>query len=591
LRFFLPPQASFERPPGSRQEEENIEVLTHDVAIVGSGLAGMRAAIEAARISKGKLSIAIFSKTHAMRSHSVAAEGGTAAVLYPDEGDSFDSHIWDTVKGSDFLADQDAVERFVKAAPAELVQLDHWGMPWSRREDGKIAQRPFGGHEYNRATYAADKVGFLEMETLYSVLQSYDCIKIYHEWYVTAVVKTGDIFKGFMAVNLATGDLVAVKAKAGIIATGGAGRMYGFTTNGHSSTADGHLIAYRAGIPLKDMEFIQFHPTGLVPTGILITEASRGEGGYLINNKGERFMQKYAPQKMELAPRDLVSRSEMTEIIEGRGFEFRGMKSMNLDLRHLGREKILEKLPQIREVTMKFIGVDPIEQPIPIRPVAHFAMGGVHTNIDGQTPIKGLWAAGEVACVSINGANRLGSNSTTTCLVFGAITGGMAANYCASSSSDGFPIDEAKKEESRIFNGLLRGSGTENPYTIRKNLQAIMDEHAYVFRTAQGLTHAVKAVQELKRRAYKNVVDKSKEYNTNLLHVFELEALLEVAEATLVGGLARTESRGAHSRTDFPKRDDVNWLKHTLAYRTEGAPRLDYIPVVITRHKPQERKY
>ena len=566
-------------------------MLTHDLVIVGSGLAGMRAAIEAARVTKGRLSIAILTKTHAMRSHSVAAEGGTAAVLYPDEGDSYDSHIFDTVKGSDFLADQDAVERFVKAAPTELIQMDHWGMPWSRREDGKIAQRPFGGHEYNRATYAADKVGFLLMETLYSVLQSHDCVKIYHEWYVTSIVRAGDMFKGFMAMNLATGDLVAIKAKAGIIATGGAGRMYGFTTNGHSSTADGHLIAYRAGIPLKDMEFIQFHPTGLVPTGILITEASRGEGGYLVNDKGERFMQKYAPQKMELAPRDLVSRSEMTEINEGRGFDFRGMKCINLDLRHLGREKILEKLPQIREVTMKFIGVDPIEQPIPIRPVAHFTMGGVHTNIDGATPLKGLWAAGEVACISINGANRLGSNSTTTCLVYGAITGAQAANYCASAGSEGFPVEEAKKEESRVFNGVLRGSGTENPYEIRRQLQAIMDKDSYVFRNAEGLTRAVKGVQELKRKAFRNVVDKSKEYNTNLLHVFELEAMLDVAEAAVVGGLARTESRGAHSRTDFPKRDDVNWLKHTLAYRTEAAPRLDYMPVVITHHKPQERKY
>ena len=551
----------------------------------------MRAAIEAARASKGKLDIAIFTKTHAMRSHSVAAEGGTAAVLYPDEGDSFESHMWDTVKGSDFLADQDAVERFVKLAPTELIRLDHWGMPWSRREDGKIAQRPFGGHEYNRATFAADKVGFLEMQTLYSVLQKYDCVRIYHEWYVTSIIKEDDTFRGFTAVELATGNFVAIKAKAGIIATGGAGRMYGFTTNGHSSTADGHEIAYRAGIPLKDMEFIQFHPTGLVPTGILITEASRGEGGYLINNKGERFMQKYAPAKMELGPRDMVSRSEMTEINEGRGFDFRGMGCIHLDLRHLGRERILEKLPQIREVTMKFVGIDPIDEPIPIRPVAHFAMGGIHTNIDGATPLKGLWAAGEVACVSVNGANRLGSNSTTTCLVWGGITGGLAASYCASVKGDGFPMDAAKKEERRIFDWVLHGSGGENPYTVRRELQSIMDERAYVFRSGDGLTKAVKAVKELKRKAFRNVADKAKEYNTNLLHVFELEAMLDVAEAALVGGLARTESRGAHTRLDFPKRDDMNWLKHTLAYRTEDGPRLDYVPVTITKYQPTERKY
>jgi len=551
----------------------------------------MRAAVEAARVSKGRLDVAIFTKTHAMRSHSVAAEGGTAAVLYPDEGDSYDSHIFDTIKGSDFLADQDAVERFVKLAPGELLQLDHWGMPWSRREDGKIAQRPFGGHEYNRATYAADKVGFLEMQTLYSVLQKYDSIKIYHEWYVTSIVKDGNTFRGFTAVNLATGELAAIKARAGIIATGGAGRMYAFTTNGHSSTADGHFIAYRAGIPLKDMEFIQFHPTGLVPTGILITEASRGEGGYLINSKGERFMSKYAPTKMELGPRDLVSRSEMTEINEGRGFEFRDMKCIHLDLRHLGREKILEKLPQIREVTVKFIGVDPIDQPIPIRPVAHFTMGGIHTNGDGATPLKGLWAAGEAACISINGANRLGSNSTTTCLVYGAITGAEAARYCASAGGNGFPADSVRMEESRLFGELLRGSGSENPYAVRRELQVLMDANMYVFRSGEGLKTAVRTIQALKKRAYKNVVDKSKEYNTNLLHVFELEAMLEVAEAAIVGAYARTESRGAHTRTDFPKRDDVNWLKHTLAYRTTDMPRLDYMPVTITRHKPQERKY
>ncbi len=551
----------------------------------------MRAAIEAARVSQEKLDIAIFTKTHAMRSHSVAAEGGSAAVLYPDEGDSYESHVWDTVKGSDFLADQDAVERFVRLAPGELIQLDHWGMPWSRREDGKIAQRPFGGHEYNRATYAADKVGFLEMQTLYSVLQRYDCIKIYHEWYTTGIIRDGNLFKGLTAMDLTTGDFVVVKAKAGIIATGGAGRMFGFTTNGHSSTADGHFMAYRAGIPLKDMEFIQFHPTGLVPTGILITEASRGEGGYLINNKGERFMSKYAPQKMELGPRDLVSRSEMTEINEGRGFEFRGMKCMHLDLRHLGREKILEKLPQIREVTMKFVGIDPVEEPIPIRPVAHFTMGGIHCNIDGATPIKGLWAAGEVACISINGANRLGSNSTTTCLVYGAITGEFAAKYCMTSGVGGFPVKAAKDEETRVFNELLRGSGTENPYEVRRELQAIMDERAYVFRNGEDLNKAIKAVQDLKKKAYKNVVDKSREYNTNLLHVLELEAMIEVAEAALVGGLARTESRGAHTRTDFPKRDDVNWLKHTLAYRTKTVPKLEYMPVIITKHKPVERKY
>jgi succinate dehydrogenase / fumarate reductase flavoprotein subunit len=567
--------------------------IEHDIVVIGSGLAGLRAALEAERVSRGRLDVGIVTKTQAMRSHSVAAEGGTAAVMYPDEGDSFDSHIWDTVKGSDFLADQDAVEEFVRSAPGELRLLERWGMPWSRRPDGRIAQRPFGGHDFPRATFAADKVGFLEMQTLYGAVQGFPNIHVHHEWFATSILREGDRFAGITAIEVKTGNLVVVRAKAGILATGGGGRMYGFTTNGHHSTADGLYMAYRAGLSLKDLEFIQFHPTGLAPSGILITEASRGEGGYLVNKEGERFMKRYAEKKMELAPRDVVSRSEMTEINQGRGvLGPGGMQCVNLDLRHLGKEKILERLPQIREVTMKFVGIDPVDDPIPIRPVAHFTMGGVHTDIKGATELKGFWAAGEAGCVSIHGANRLGSNSTAICLVYGRITGAEAAYYAAKWQGDGVPEDQILREERRLFDETLNGTGDVSPYEIRDRLQEIMDRDAYVFRSGEGLARAVREIRALKEATYRKVGDKEREYNTNFLHVLELDSLLNAAELVVTGGLARQESRGAHTRLDFPKRDDANWLKHTLARRgPDGRPQLSYLPVTITKHQPVERKY
>jgi len=569
-----------------------MERLEHDIVVIGSGLAGLRAALEASRVSHGRLDIGVVTKVQAMRSHSVGAEGGTAAVLYPDEGDSFESHIWDTVKGSDFLADQDAVELFVRTAPEELRLLERWGMPWSRRPDGRIAQRPFGGHEFPRATFAADKVGFLEMQTLYGALQAFPNVTFHHEWFATSILSEDHTFHGITGIDLKSGNFVVVRAKAGILATGGAGRIFGFTTHGHHSTADGLFMAYRAGLGLKDMEFIQFHPTGLVPNGILITEAARGEGGYLVNRDGERFMKRYAPTKMELAPRDVVSRSEMTEINEGRGIEGpNGIRCVAVDLRHLGKEKILERLPQIREVAMKFVGVDPVEDLIPIKPAAHFTMGGVHTDVRGATEMKGLWAAGEAACVSVHGANRLGANSTAICLVYGRFAGAEAAMYVKNWQGDGFPKDQLAAEETRIYDETLRGSGSVNPYDIRDRLQETMDAHAYVFRSGEGLSTALRTVRQLKGEAYRNVADKLKEYNTNLLHVLELDSLLNAAEIVLVGALARLESRGAHTRLDYPKRDDANWLKHTLAYRTEVGPRLSYVPVTITKHQPVERKY
>ncbi len=569
------------------------EALSYDVIVVGSGIAGLRAAIEAARVSKGSCSIAVLTKVQAMRSHSVSAEGGTAAVLYPDKGDTLESHIYDTVKGSDFLADQDAVEFFVKAMPAEIYLLEHWGMPWSRTEDGRIAQRNFGGYSYPRATFAADRVGFFEMQTLYDTTRRYDNIHFYQEWYVTSLIVDHGSFRGVTAIDLKTGELSAFSAKAGIIATGGAGRLYRFATYGYSSTPDGLSLAYRAGAPLMDMEFVQFHPTGLIPSGVLITEGARGDGAVLINNNGERFMKKYAPEKLDLASRDVVSRAMITEMREGRGLKdpVSGMEHLLLDLRHLGAEKIKERLSAIREIAIKFKGIDPIDQPLPVRPVCHYMMGGIRTNIKAQTTIAGLWAAGEAACVSINGANRLGANSTAECLVFGAQAGAEAAQFAARETSHELDQQSVRSEEKTLFDEVLHGSGSENPYDVHTAVQTLMEKYAYVYRTGQSLEEGLRELRALHKKSYRHVEDQSKEYNTNFINVLELEAMFEVAEIVLAGGLARTESRGAHSRIDYPKRDDTNWLKHTLAYYGPDGPKLDYAPVTITRYTPAERHY
>jgi succinate dehydrogenase / fumarate reductase flavoprotein subunit len=569
------------------------ETLNFDIVIVGSGIAGLRAAIEAARVSKGKCSIAVLTKVQAMRSHSVSAEGGTAAVLYPDKGDTLESHIYDTVKGSDFLADQDAVEFFVNAMPVEIYLLEHWGMPWSRTDDGRIAQRNFGGYSYPRATFAADRVGFFEMQTLYDTTLKFDNIQFFQEWYVTSLIVDHGSFRGVTAIDLKTGAYHAFSAKAGIIATGGAGRLYRFATYGYSSTPDGLSLAYHAGAPIMDMEFVQFHPTGLIPSGVLITEGARGDGAVLLNSKGERFMTKYAPEKMDLASRDVVSRAMITEMQEGRGFkdEASGMEHLLLDLRHLGAEKIKERLSAIREIAIKFKGIDPIGEPLPVRPVCHYTMGGIKTNAKAQTSISGLWAAGEAACVSINGANRLGANSTAECLVFGAQAGAGAAEQARRQAAHNFEQATILAEEKRLFDEILHGSGTENPYEVHNQVQRIMDEHAYVYRTGEGLEEGLRKLRELHKKTYKHVDDQANEYNTNFINILELEAMFEVAEIVMVGGLARTESRGAHSRTDYPKRDDNNWLKHTLAYYEPEGPRLDYAPVTITKYQPAERHY
>jgi len=568
-----------------------MEVVEHDIVIVGAGLAGLRAAISSAEMSKD-VSIALISKTYPIRCHSVCAEGGTAAVLREDEGDSFDLHAWDTVKGSDFLADQDAVEFFVRECPKEILRLDNWGCPWSRREDGKIAQRAFGGMSFNRTVFAADRTGLHEVHTLYERSLMYPNIKRYDEYFITNLFIDDSKVKGVSALDLKTGDLVFFNAKAVILATGGAGRLYGFTTYSHQVTGDGLAIAYRAGVPLKDMEFVQFHPTGLIPSGILMTEACRGEGGYLINRDGERFMRRYAPEKMELAPRDVVSRSMWKEIIEGRGFDSIYGPYIALDLTHLGEERIEERLPLIREAAKKFAGIDPVEEPIPVKPVAHYTMGGVHTNMHTETPVRGLFAAGEVAAVSIHGSNRLGSNSTAECLVFGKVAGEKAVEYAMKSDCLKISKSEMISEEKRVFDEFLGKNGDENPYEIKKELNRVMDECFWIFRNGNEMAEGIRRIKELKER-YKNVeiVDKSKGFNTDLVQAMEIGFMLDLAEVVAVGAYARTESRGAHYRLDYPERDDERWLKHTLAYYTPDGPRLDYIPVTITRWKPVERKY
>ncbi len=567
---------------------------SHDVVILGTGLAGLRAALEVSRVLGSDVSIGLVSKVQLMRAHSVCAEGGTGAVLQPDQGDSLELHAWDTVKGSDFLADQDVVARFVEKAPEAIYQLDRWGLPWSRTPDGRIQQRPFGGHSFPRATMAADKTGFFEMQTLYDTLQQYDNFTRYDEVFVTSIVTEGGEFNALTAIDMATGEFLKIRGKALLIAAGGAGSLYGYTTYSNTVSGDGLAMAYRAGIALEDMEFVQFHPTGLVPTGVLITEGCRGEGGYLTNRDGERFLSSYAPEKMELAPRDVISRSMMTELEAGRGFDGAdGLDYLHLDLMHLGDDRIKWRLPLIRELCIRFAGIDPVEQSIPVRPAAHYSMGGVETDIDGLTNVVGVWAAGEAACVSLHGANRLGTNSTAECLVWGEICGAEIARFLESQPSlPDLANDKVREEESRVFGDMLDRNGAECPYALRRELRAIMDTHMSVYRSGESMEQGLGKVRMLRTRfSHIGVKDKRRIYNSDLINALELENLLDLAEVAITSALAREESRGAHSRTDFPVRDDENWLRHTLARRTPTGPELHYKPVAITHWEPVERTY
>lgn len=573
------------------------EIHTHDVLVLGTGLAGLRAAVEIARRSKDSIDMALVSKVQLMRAHSVCAEGGTAAVLREEEGDSFDLHAWDTVKGSDFLADQDVVDTFVRRMPDEIRQLDHWGVPWSRREDGRIDQRPFGGHSYPRATLAADKTGFFEMQGLYDTLLRHTNFRRYEEVFATSFIMQDGNFVAMTAIDLPSGKFIVIRAKTLLIASGGLGTLYGFTTYSQTVSGDGQAMAYKAGMTLEDLEFIQFHPTGLVPSGILMTEGCRGEGGYLRDKNGDRFMERYAPGMMEVAPRDIVARAEQTEILEGRGAESPdGGYHMFLDLTHLGADKINKKLPLIRELCMKFLGLDPIIEQIPIRPVAHYSMGGIETDIKGKLiDHSNVWAAGEVACVSLHGANRLGSNSTAECLVWGGITGEEISTMLLDGKATLHDLDESKvkAEGERIF-GQIRGmDGPENPYQIRLELRDLMGDHMGVFRTGDSMKEGLAKLNKLQER-FKNIgiKDRGMQYNTNLMNVLEIDNLLTLAEGAILAGIAREESRGGHARDDFKTRDDDKFLKHTLITRGEdGKPKLDYKGVDISKWKPVERKY
>ena len=570
-----------------------VEIFDYDLVIVGSGLAGLRAAIEAAKVGKGKLRIAIIAKNQLMRPHSISAEGGSAAVLYMDEGDSFDLHAYDTIKGSDYLADQDAVEFFVRQCPVDILELEHWGIPWARREDGRIAQRPFGGHSYPRATFAADRTGFYEVHTLYDTMLKYGNIDKFHEQFVYDFLIDNNTFRGVLAFDIPTGEIRIFKARAAIIATGGLGRLYGYTTYSHLVTGDGLAIALRRGLRMKDLEFVQFHPTGLVPSGILITEGVRGDGGILRNAKGERFMEKYAPTKKDLAPRDIISRSMMTEILEGRGYKGPdGLDYLLLDFSPIGDEKIKEKLSQVREIGIHYVGLDPLKSPLPVRPSAHYTMGGIDITTTGYTGVTGLWAAGEAGCISIHGSNRLGSNSTSECVVFGKQAGGDSAKWLLSNDKQVNLSEGDRAYAENFIADAYKDKGDNDPYDIKRELWKTMDRDAYVFRNEKDLTEGLKIVRGLIERSGKiTIAEKGNVYNQNLIASLEMKNLVELAEVVIYGALQRKESRGSHFRTDFPKRDDDNYLKHTIIQKVGGELKLSYKPVTLTKWKPEARVY
>ncbi|RYU13883.1 fumarate reductase (quinol) flavoprotein subunit [Nocardioides iriomotensis] len=574
---------------------------THDVLLVGGGGAGLRAAIAIAETDP-RLDVAVVSKVYPMRSHTVSAEGGAAGVIA--EGDSLDEHAYDTVSGSDWLGDQDAIEAFVEEAPRELLQLEHWGCPWSRQPDGHVAVRAFGGMKRMRTWFAADKTGFHMLHALFQTSLKYDRLTRYDEGFVTRLLVDDGRVHGVVAVELTTGKIHSIGAKAVILCTGGCGKVFPFTTNANINTGDGMALAYRAGAPLKDMEFVQYHPTGLPFTGILITEAARAEGGWLLNGDGYRYLQDYdlgtpSPtpvlRSMELGPRDRLSQAFVHEVEKGRTSHSPYGPIVHLDLRHLGEKLIEAKLPFVRELCLKYERIDPVHELIPVRPVVHYMMGGVHTDLHGATPVAGLYAAGETACVSINGANRLGSNSLPECLVFGARAGRAAATYAtgarpAPSSVHAQAADEVRRLEREL---LGHRAGTERVSRIRDEMQATMEESAGIYRAAPAMKKGVDTLAELQQRmAGVGVADTSRSFNTELVAALELANMLDVAECILRSGLEREESRGAHQRTDFPARDDERFLVHQLVHRgPDGSPRVGTVPVTITRWPPGERVY
>jgi fumarate reductase flavoprotein subunit len=578
-----------------------MDITYHDVLLLGGGGAGLRAAIAVSETNP-QLSVAVVSKVYPMRSHTVSAEGGAAGVIKAD--DALDDHCYDTISGGDWLCDQDAVEMFVKEAPQELLRLEHWGCPWSRDADGHISVRAFGGMKRERTWFAADKTGFHLLHTLFQTTLKYRAVTRYDECFVTKLLVDEGRVQGVVAIELNSGNIRAITAKSVILCTGGCGRVFPFTTNASICTGDGMALAYRAGAPLKDMEFVQYHPTGLPFTGILITEAARSEGGYMLNKDGYRYLQDYdlgtptpkpVLRNMELGPRDRLSQAFVKEMEKGRTIETPYGQVVHLDLRHLGEKLINSRLPFVRELCLKYEGIDPIKELVPVRPVIHYMMGGVSTDSWGATPLPGLYAAGEAACVSINGANRLGSNSLPEILVFGAASGQAAAQAAAGQKPPSRHVPaQALDEQHRLEEQFLRKSGgKERIATLRAEMHAAMESGAGIYRDRQSLEKTVGKIRELQERFQNLVIDDRKHtFNTELTAALELEFTLDVASAIAESALRRTESRGAHQRTDYPERDDKNFLSHTLIFRNpDGSARVEYLPVVITRWPPGKRVY